>query len=750
MIRLKKVSKFYYSKGVIATGFSKVNVDFTIGEFVAITGESGSGKSTLINVISGLETYEEGEMYVKGKETSHYLEKDWEIYRRNYIGNIYQNFNLINSYSVYKNIELILSLNGIPKKERRKKVLSLIKKVGLTKHKNTKVSKLSGGQKQKVAIARALAKDVPIIVADEPTGSLDKASAENIIKLLHEISKEKLVIIVTHNYEQVEKYVTRKITMHDGKVLEDKVIKKIEKMPLPENKMKLKNLSFIDKFRIGFINTFNIVPKFILLFIVYSFIVCALMAEYSSVKKSEYEASKDGSNVIFRSRDNNRIVMNKKDKTSFTKEEIDNLKKSDNIERIVVNDLAIDNTITITEDEKEFWLLGYIDSLDNFKGEVDYGRMPENENEIIIEGINDDYYLTVAQDKILNKKYYYLENYGSLHKSKEYIIVGINVIEPSLDIYYSENYKFYVSDSKMDEITYLTHQKYSDIVIDFMGKNYKSLYQDHYFKLEANNWVPVSHAFIPESFENLCPNSNCMYKTFDVKVKNIYYEDKKTFTITKQHNSKNASYILDLPNYDKKKYDDLYDGIIYINPIDYDSLFNKGTFQISAYVKDIELIEETNQNLQKNGYNTLIIKDTLVKDYYDKILHAFSMVLTIILVITLFFISYFIIKIILKSRNIYFAIIRMLGASKNICRELLIIELFIVSNISYFALVLLAKINKTSILNIDFIDMVNTYFKFNDYLFLYLIIGIISLMISIRYASNLFKNSVMNTYREEI
>ena len=259
MIRLKKVSKFYYSKGVIATGFSKVNVDFTIGEFVAITGESGSGKSTLINVISGLETYEEGEMYVRGKETSHYLEKDWEIYRRNYIGNIYQNFNLINSYTVYQNIELILSLNGTNKKTRKAKVLDLIKKVGLTRYKNTKVSKLSGGQKQKVAIARALAKDVPIIVADEPTGNLDKASAENIIKLLYEISKEKLVIIVTHNYEQVEKYVTRKITMHDGKILEDKKVKELEKQPLPKNRIKLKNLSLLDKIRLGFINTFNVI-----------------------------------------------------------------------------------------------------------------------------------------------------------------------------------------------------------------------------------------------------------------------------------------------------------------------------------------------------------------------------------------------------------------------------------------------------------------------------------------------------------
>ena len=164
-------------------------------------------------------------MYVDGKETSHYMEKDWEDYRRKYIGNIYQNFNLINSYTVYQNIELVLILNGLTKKEARPKVLELIKKVNLEKFIKTKVSKLSGGQKQRVAIARALAKDVPVIIADEPTGNLDKRSAESIIRLLKELSKDKLVIIVTHNYEQIREYATRKITMHDGKILEDKKIK---------------------------------------------------------------------------------------------------------------------------------------------------------------------------------------------------------------------------------------------------------------------------------------------------------------------------------------------------------------------------------------------------------------------------------------------------------------------------------------------------------------------------------------------
>lgn len=146
MIKLKNVSKFYYSKGVIASGFTKVNLSFHLGEFIAITGESGSGKSTLLNVLSGLDTYEEGEMFINGKETSHYTSKDWEDYRRKNIGNIYQNFNLINSYTVYQNIELVLTLNGMNKKERKKKVTDLIKKVKLYKFRNTKVSKLSGGQ----------------------------------------------------------------------------------------------------------------------------------------------------------------------------------------------------------------------------------------------------------------------------------------------------------------------------------------------------------------------------------------------------------------------------------------------------------------------------------------------------------------------------------------------------------------------------------------------------------------------------
>ena len=187
-IELRKVSKYYAGEDSVSMGFSRIDLNLDIGEFVAITGESGSGKSTLLNVISGLDTYEEGEMFVCGEDTTAYGTEDYEVYRKTYIGNIFQDFNLINSYTVYQNIEAVMLLSGKKKKECRDRILELIDLVGLSKYRRTKVSRLSGGQKQRVAIARALAKNAPIIVADEPTGNLDSKSAQSVMETLAKVS----------------------------------------------------------------------------------------------------------------------------------------------------------------------------------------------------------------------------------------------------------------------------------------------------------------------------------------------------------------------------------------------------------------------------------------------------------------------------------------------------------------------------------------------------------------------------------
>src|SRR5690554_6938407 len=232
LIKLDNISKFYKSGEGVSVGMQKVSLEFNYGEFIAITGESGSGKSTLLNVISGLDTYEDGELYINDEETSHFIVKDWENYRSKYIGFIFQSYNIIDSYTVYENVMLALEVQNYPRKLRKKRALELIEKVGLLSHKNHKASKLSGGQKQRTVIARALAKDCPIIVADEPTGNLDSESSKQVINLLREISKDKLVIIVTHDYDQVKDIATRHIKMHDGEVVEDKKIKNVATMTL--------------------------------------------------------------------------------------------------------------------------------------------------------------------------------------------------------------------------------------------------------------------------------------------------------------------------------------------------------------------------------------------------------------------------------------------------------------------------------------------------------------------------------------
>lgn len=745
MIRLKNVSKYYYSKGVVATGFSKINLELNLGEFVAITGESGSGKTTLLNVISGLDTYEDGEMYINGEETSHYIEKDFEDYRRKNIGNIYQNFNLVNSYTVYQNIALVLMLNG--EKNIKPRVLDLIKKVDLYKFRNTKVSKLSGGQKQRVAIARALAKDVPIIIADEPTGNLDKKSALSIMKLLSELSKDKLVIVVTHNYEQVEPYVTRKITMHDGRILEDVKLKDTEKVK--NNYLtKVGKISLVNKIRLGFRNTFNVVPKFILLFFVFAFIVGSLLGEYSSFKKEEVLSKEQGNNYIFNTTKLNRIIVKNNDNSLFTEEQLSKIKNINNVDYIIENDSLLDETRSIKDEDNKYWIQSYTLPINSFRGELSLGRMPENDKEVIFEISKDSYLFNGNAEQILNKNFYYIDdnNYDALNEDYRVNIVGIKYTD-------SSNYDIvsvYTSDNIISKLRYQNHLRYSNVFVRFQGKKYKSDAYNIMYQVNPSNKVPNGEAFISESFNYSCPKYNCLWSPIDIINENLYFTDTKNLVVSKTYNKDNYNKIFDVSNYKKDTFDYEYDGRIFISEADYKSLFDKGTYQISVFTKDKDNVDNVSKELDNMNYKTLKIKDTLVNDGLGEFLRVIKTVVTIILVITLFFISYFIIKIILKSRNSYYSIIRMLGGTKSVTRDLLLIELFVVANIAFFLFMLLIYLDFIGITTIDVVKDVYEYLTINDYILLYLIITGMSILSSLRYSRKLFKNSVMVSFREEV
>lgn len=736
MIRLKNVSKFYYSKGVIATGFTKVNLELNMGEFVLITGESGSGKSTLLNVISGLDTYEEGEMYINGLETSHYSTTDYENYRRKYISNIYQNFNLINSYTVKQNIELVLLLNGKKKKDIKKDVINIIKKVGLYKFRNTKASKLSGGQKQRVAIARALLKDTPVIIADEPTGNLDSKSSREIIKLLSDISKDKLVIVVTHNLDEIKEYATRIIKMNDGRIIEDKKITNIEEEK-NINIVDYKNITFFNKIRLGLRNTFNIIPKFLLLLCVYLFITISLISEYSSFKKEEYLESKSGANQFFNYVDDDRILIKKKDKTSISDSDFEMLNNLDNVESVVKNDLLIDTNVSITDNEY-LWIYGGALSIDNFKGKIDVGRMPSSDDEIILSGNKDDYYLS-DKDKILESTFYLQDEYtGVIDKTRKLKVVGIKY----LDMY--DDMKIYFSNNDIKKMSFNINQRYSKTKIVFGGIRNDSNTYDVNFMLEANNNVKVGEAYISGDLNYLCKNNYCVNNDLSIEVNNIYYSDVVNLKVGRVYYKYNFNSLLGLKDYDDNN------GKVYISYEDYNNLYNKGIYQSSVFIKDVNKAKETISKLNDMGFTTLRISDNLVKSEIVGIIRIFKTVVTIILVVVLFFICYFVTKLILKSRNVYFSTLRMLGASLRISKDLLNIELFTVSNIAYFSTMLLLFLNSKNIISVGFMDVINNYLKFSDYILLYIILIVMSYVVSIKFSKKLFKNSAIATLNEEV
>lgn len=221
MLKLKNIKKDYKTGDFVQHALKGVDLTFRENEFVAVLGPSGSGKTTLLNIIGGLDRYDSGDLIIDGKSTKKFKDKDWDAYRNHAIGFVFQSYNLIGHISVLKNVEMGMTLSGVSSAERRKKALSLLEKVGLKEHAHKRPNQLSGGQMQRVAIARALANDPKIILADEPTGALDSKTSTQIMDLIKEISKDKLVIMVTHNAELAESYATRIVKMKDGELLSD-------------------------------------------------------------------------------------------------------------------------------------------------------------------------------------------------------------------------------------------------------------------------------------------------------------------------------------------------------------------------------------------------------------------------------------------------------------------------------------------------------------------------------------------------
>lgn len=254
MLQCKNIVKEYYSGDEIVHAVNGLSVTFRDNEFVSILGPSGCGKTTFLNIIGGLDQYTSGDLIINGKSTKEYTDKDWDTYRNHRIGFIFQSYNLIMHQSVLKNVEMSLTLSGVPKEERKKRAIAALEKVGLKDQINKKPTQMSGGQMQRVAIARALVNDPEIVLADEPTGALDSETSVQIMELLKEIARDRLVIMVTHNPELAERYSTRIVRLKDGKMISDSMPVEEVKEEAKEQKLKRPSMSFWTALSLSFNN----------------------------------------------------------------------------------------------------------------------------------------------------------------------------------------------------------------------------------------------------------------------------------------------------------------------------------------------------------------------------------------------------------------------------------------------------------------------------------------------------------------
>ena len=493
--------------------------------------------------------------------------------------------------------------------------------------------------------------------------------------------------------------------------------------------------------RLGIRNTFNIIPKFVLIFIVFLFITVSLLSEYGSIQKDEYEEGKLGTNYYFNDTSDTRIVIKKKDGSPISKDDFETIRKLDNVSMVYENDIMLDSSVWFQSlDDSYFSVNGFLRDIDNFDGKLDYGRMPEKDNEVVYVVQGDDYYFKEKLEDAIKKTYYYSGD------KNEYSIQVVGVKYDEHWLLGSNNY-IYGSNSLLSRYMKDINKEHSIVKVNTNDKNYESYNSLGYeFDIRPSDRVAKGTANVSEAINYACKDYNCKNKRFSINVSNLYYNDKIELFIANTYNEKNVNSLLGI-NKDNQGF-----GSIYINPEDYNKLFNKDSYQASVMANHVDHVSKISNKLDKLGYETLQIRNTLDNMGGDilKVLKIFKLVVTVALIVTLFFISYFVIKLILKSRNVYFSTLRILGANYKHIKRILDIELFTNATLAYITYIILTILVRYRVIYVKSIANIIEYLSVRDYVLMYIILVLMSYLISTRYSSKIFKSSAMKAYREEV
>lgn len=691
MIKLERVSKIYNNNGVLTTGLHNINLELEKNEIVAIVGESGSGKSTLLNVLTKMDSFDEGEYYYKCNETSYFYVNDMDNFRKDKVGFIFQNYNIIDSYTVLENVMLPFIIKGENKKDAKIKAKELINKVGLNNRIKNKGTELSGGEKQRCVIARALASDCEILACDEPTGNLDSKTGEEIIKLIKEVANDKLVLIVTHNYDQVKDIVTRKIKIKDGEIIEDVIFQKKEKDPDEKLELEYKPINNKIKLDIAKDNIKNTPKKTIFTSVVLFFVAMFSLFLFQGINYLTNNQSYIN-NFVYKGED--KIIV-----YDINNKELD-IKKLENIsKKYVVNDFyrsnnnlyfRIDNSAIVNSFNYEEYPYNY---------KLDEGRKANNGNEVEILLPS-----TYSGEDFLN------QNITINDMNYKYKIVGYQIREDITDIVFTNN-------KQIEDLLLINRILSYKVEI-----KYKTGYQIREIDLnvEFNNDLENSYIEIDKSYD---------LNNVIIEDKNIVYSDLYEF----DYNLKT----LEIKTGENNK---IIVGQDFINCV------KQKPYEVSIYPDNIFIAENKLNNI---NYSYIRVKtyDTTnsMQRFINNIMSYLMMLLSSLTIIIIFFISYIILAKIYTSRKKDYVILRTLGISKFDMKGIVINEIMsltlIITILSYLIIFIISRFTNKGIMIIF-----NNISIFGSILY-FIIMILFGYLIARRFNRKLFKFSVNSTLK---
>lgn len=478
MLELRNVSKYYFTGSQVVQALRRISFVVNAGELLCITGASGSGKTTLLNIIGGLDTYEEGALFVDGKDFSHYTTSEMERYRKEHIGFVFQDFQIIEHFSVYQNVEVALSVFAMSKQEKRRRVLELLDQVGLTSLAKRKASTLSGGEKQRTVLARTLAKDSPIIVCDEPTGNLNEAAAKEIFALLATIAKERMVIVVTHDQRMVDAYATRRIRLHDGEIIEDQ---RLSNRPLPEGMMGRQVIQRTRLAQLLAIAWSNLVtmPKLTVFTWMLLFILLSGVLLTFGIGVIERNRSVPVDNPYFTHASPTRIIVTRRDGNPLTDADRSLIETARNVRGILDCDAVFDSTFlykTTDPATQQTVFMTFLPAAAAALDESDLleGRFPTGPGEALV---GEEAMLPVGKDIDIANAYQLSVTQELQTDQYAFRIVGIVREETTFD----EVYALYVNPEGWMELAKSTMQERSEIELRIEGTRV--------FDLSLDSWV---------------------------------------------------------------------------------------------------------------------------------------------------------------------------------------------------------------------------------------------------------------------